>query len=160
MFIRHTLATLGWLALSAAGTQAAPPSVLAPVAARVKAVVRQAQPRTSFGSYRDILIGQYRTTNYLIHQPGAEGRKLPPYQELGPMPGGFYLQLAVGRSGGDTAVRTTQPTNEKPWTTVTSFYPLSRGRTIVMTWEAAPGAPRGVAARVSRVLSSYAAGLK
>ncbi len=141
----------------AATTQA--PSLLAPITPRIKAVVRQAQPRASFGAFRDILIGQYRTTNYVIQLRGPDGRKQPAFQELGPLHGGFYLQLEVRRGVRGTAAHVTPPNSQSPWTTVTSFYRLPGGRAIVMTWEAAPGAPRGVAAKVGHILSSYAASL-
>ena len=146
------------LIVGTAAAQKPPKSVLLPVVPHVKAVVRQVQPQASFGSGHDILIGQYRTANYTIHPRDKVGRKLPPYLELGPLHGGFYLQLIVANRPMQAAPQTTPPTEDRPWTTVLSFYRLPQGRTIVMTWEAAPGAPRGLAARVAQVLSAYAAG--
>lgn len=146
---------------SGAAAAASPPSLLAPVVPRIKAAVRQAQPLASFGYARDILIGQFHTGNFLMHPHAPEGAPKPsPYPEMGPLAGGFYMQLYVARSGGSTALQVKQPTPEQPWTTVTSFYRLPHGRVIVMLWEATPGAPRGVAAKVGRILSTYSARLK
>ena len=157
---RSLLLAAPLIVIASAATAQTPPSVLAPVVPRVKAAVRQVQPRASFGVFGDILIGQYHTVNYTIRPRDKNGNKLPPYQELGPMRHGFYLQLQVVDQSGDGAAQTTPPTSQRPWTTVTSFYHLPQGKMIVMTWEAAPGAPHGVAARVGQVLSDYAAGLQ
>ena len=51
----------------------------------------------------------------------------------------------------------TPPTSGKPWATVVSFYPLADGHAFVMTWEAAAGAPHGLARKVGQALADYAA---
>lgn len=143
-------AALLWL-VSPAGAQASK-SVLAPLVPQVAAVVKKAQPITSFGFYRDIFLAQYRTENYTIQPPARAGHKARAYEELGPVKGGFYLELEVVK-GHSRAVRATPPNRQEPWTTVTSYYPLSGGhRMIVMTWEAGLGAPHGLAQRVRQVL--------
>ena len=150
---------VGGMFLSAlAGAWAAPKSLLAPVAPRIVAAVRQVQPNASFGFYRDILIGQYRTDNYTIKPPAVRGHKPCPYQELGPRRGGFYLQVEVKPRHGQ-ATHVTPPDGQRPWTTVTSFYPVAAGgQAIMMTWEAGPGAPRGLAEKIAHILMDRAAG--
>ena len=147
------------LLLAGAASAQAPKSVLEPVVPRVKAVVRQAQPRASFGASGDFFLGQFHTVNYTIQPRDGAGHKLPSHQELGPMRGGFYLQLQVIPGTVNAPPQTTPFSAARPWDTVTTYYPLPAGRTIVMTWEAAHGAPKGLAAKVGQLLSSYAASL-
>ena len=136
-----------------------PQDLLAPVVPQVKAVVRKAQPRASFALGPEMLIGQFHAANTLIHPHDQAGHELPSYLELGPHRGGFLLQISVTNTPTTTHTQVTPTTRERPWTTVTSFYPVSDGRTLVMTWEAAPGAPHGLGLKVGQVLSSYVAQL-
>ena len=78
-----------------ATAQTTPKPLLASLIPRVQAVVRQAQPRASFALGDDILIGQFRTANDVIHPHDKNGHALPPYLELAPRRGGFYLQISV-----------------------------------------------------------------
>lgn len=143
------------LATGMVEAQSSPQSLLAPVVPRVKAVVTQAQPRASFALGPNILIGQYHAANTLIHPHDPAGRELPPYLELAPHHGGFLLQIAAISGPVPAQTQTTPPTKERPWATVTSFYRAPDGRTLVMTWEAAPGAPQGLGLKVGQVLSTY-----
>ena len=158
--MKKTLPVAAVLFALAATAQAAPKSVLAPVVPRIKSLVGHVQPNTEFGFGHDILIGQYRTANHLIHPRDKAGRKLPPYAELGPQPGGFYLQITVASSPMQALPQTTPATADRPWATVLSTYPLPKKRAIIMTWEAAPGAPHGLAPRIGNILSLYASRIK
>lgn len=145
--------------LSAAVAQAAPPSVLTPIEAHVRALVLHAQPRATFATAPNILIGQYRTENHTYQPHDAAGRRLPSVTQLGPLPhGGFYLQLNVAKAQGQAAMQSVRPSKARPWTTVISTYPLKTGKQmIVMTWEATSGAPRALPGQLRAALLHYAA---
>ncbi len=152
-------ALLTALTMTAQG-QALPRPALAPVETPIRALVLRAQPRATFGSAPDLFYGQYRTENHVFQTRAGVRLRQPPVVELGPLPRGFYLQLEV-TPGTVAGTQTTPPGPTHPWTTVTSTYPLTpAGRMIVMTWEATPGSPRGLAGRIRSVLLRYVGSLK
>jgi hypothetical protein len=155
--VKLLTASAGLALLCTLKAQAASPSVLTPqFEHQVRALVHKTQPRATFATAPDILIGQYRTENQEFQTRGPDGSRLPPVIELGPLAGGFYLQLDAEKSAGQGTVQYTAPSKNQPWTTVVSTYPVAHtGQTIIMTWEAASGAPPHLFSQLRGALLHY-----